>query len=192
MSQYDDLPLPPRAGTPSGPAARKPLGKLTQSARGGEIKKAKRILIIIGILNLIGGIALFALAETMADAAIQAELRAQPGVQLDPAVKDELLVANRFAGGFVIGIGALFIFFGLIVQKFPVPITVISLTLYLGLQALDALMDPKSIAQGIIIKVIIIVALVKAVQAAFAYQKEMNASSSQKPMSASYAGGDDL
>jgi hypothetical protein len=53
-----------------------------------------------------------------------------------------------------------------------VPATALGLILYVGAFAIFAAMDPASIAQGIIIKIIIIVGLVKALQSALAYQKE--------------------
>jgi predicted RND superfamily exporter protein len=53
-----------------------------------------------------------------------------------------------------------------------VPITIISLVLYLGATAIFAYLAPETIAAGIIIKVIIIIGLAKAIQAAIAYEND--------------------
>ena len=58
------------------------------------------------------------------------------------------------------------------VTQYPVPCTITGLVLYLGANAAFGLMDPTSLARGLIVKIVIIVALFKAVQAAIAYQKE--------------------
>ena len=70
-------------------------------------------------------------------------------------------------------LGLLFVVFGLIIKKFPVPITIISLVLYVLATAAFALLSPMTLAQGIIMKVIIIFALVRAIKAAYAYQAHM-------------------
>ena len=61
---------------------------------------------------------------------------------------------------------------GVYVKKFPVPATITGLVLYLGANAVFGLMDPTTLARGLIIKIFIIIGLFKAVQAAIAYQRE--------------------
>jgi hypothetical protein len=53
--------------------------------------------------------------------------------------------------------------------------TVTALTLYLGGNAVFGVLNPASLGAGWIMKIFIVIALFKAVQAAFAYQKEMAA-----------------
>jgi hypothetical protein len=84
-------------------------------------------------------------------------------------------VAMAIQGSFLV-VGIVFIICGVLVYRFPVACTVSSLVLYILAALATAALDPSTLAQGIVIKVIIIVALFKAVQAAFAYQKEMQAS----------------
>jgi len=67
-------------------------------------------------------------------------------------------------------LGVLFVVFGLIIHRFPVFITVTSLVLYILATAAFALLVPASLAAGLIIKIIIIVALFRAIGAARAYQ----------------------
>lgn len=172
MNDYnDDLPPLPRAGGPV--SGRKPLGKLTQSARGAELGKARRILLVVGVLTVLANIAGYLLAESLADTAIKVELAKQPGAMVDPAFREAVITATKVASVLVGLLGGLFVVFGLIVQKFPVPITVASLVLYIGQVAVLAVLAPASLLNaGIFVKVIIVVALVKAVQAAIAMQRD--------------------
>ncbi len=147
----------------------KPLGSLAQSARGKEISRAKGILIVIGILTMIlNGFLFFNLGNE-----IQQEI--QKG-NVDPAQLDQFRQSATVAGYLLYGgpalLGLVFFVFGLIVKKYPIPITITSLVLYVGSAILFAVLNPLSIAQGIIIKVIIVVALAKAIKAAYAYENE--------------------
>jgi hypothetical protein len=69
-------------------------------------------------------------------------------------------------------LGMLFFIFGLFVQKYPIPITITSLVLYVLATLIFALINPLTITGGIIFKVIIVFALVRAIKAAFAYDSE--------------------
>ena len=60
-------------------------------------------------------------------------------------------------------------------KAYPVPITVTAFVLYVGSAVVMALLDPEQIGRGLIMKVIIVFALVKAIQAAVAYQRESSA-----------------
>lgn len=62
--------------------------------------------------------------------------------------------------------------FGIIIKRFPVPVTITSLVLYIGAIAVSGLYDPATLAQGVIIKIIVIIALAKAIQTAIAYEKD--------------------
>jgi hypothetical protein len=66
-----------------------------------------------------------------------------------------------------------FIACGLLVQRHPVPVTITALALYLGSMAIFGLVNPASLASGLIIKIFIVIGLFKAVQAAIAYQKDL-------------------
>ncbi len=61
------------------------------------------------------------------------------------------------------------------IKQYPVPISITSLVLYLGATVVMGVLNWQTLLQGIIIKVIVIVVLVKAVQAAIAYQKALDA-----------------
>lgn len=99
--------------------------------------------------------------------------------QVDPAQLEEFKVGARMMGYLIYGgaalLGLLFFIFGLMVRKYPVPITITSLVLYIISALLFALLNPMSIVSGIIIKIIIIVALFRAIKAAYAYEAETKA-----------------
>jgi hypothetical protein len=97
----------------------------------------------------------------------------QNGQALDQA---QLAIATSVAlaiQGMFAFLGIVFIVCGLLVKRFPVPCTLIPLVLYVLSALATAAFDPTTLARGLIVKIVIVVALFKAVQAAFAYQKEM-------------------
>ena len=66
-------------------------------------------------------------------------------------------------------------------KKYPVPITVTSLILYIGAAIVFGVIDPSTLARGIIVKIIIVVCLAKSIQAAVAYQREQENTAMQPP-----------
>jgi hypothetical protein len=65
----------------------------------------------------------------------------------------------------------LFIVFGIVIYSQPTIICISALVLYLGCNAVSFMLDPASIAKGIVIKGFIIYGLIRAVRAALAYQQ---------------------
>jgi hypothetical protein len=143
------------------------LGSLAQKARGKQLGQARAILIVIGILTVI-----FNLIDLVALHSQVSQLPAQ-------ALNTGFVV---FAYGLdlsLIALGILFVVFGVIIYRFPVPVTVLSLVLYilgtLVTFGLIAAVNPAGLGAmgfGIIIRIAIIVGLVKAVQSALAYERE--------------------
>lgn len=149
------------------------LGSLTQSARTGQLKTARGILIAIGVLTVVvNGIFLF-----LAEEQVNTEVRKlqQQGLQVDMAAVQQAVLLTRIVNGSAAALGVVFIILGLIVYRAPVMATVTGLVLYVGATAAFGLMDPATLLSGVIIKIIIVVGLFKAVQAAFAYQREQRA-----------------
>jgi predicted RND superfamily exporter protein len=149
-----------------------------------SLNQARGTLIAIGVLTiLVNGFQLIGLRDAVnaeinkAIQAQQAKARAQ-GMQwvVDPAKLDEARDAGMRVAYLimysVIGLGVLFVIFGLVVKSYPVPITITSLVLYLGATAIFAYLSPETLMAGIFIKVIIIIGLAKAIQAAIAYESE--------------------
>jgi predicted RND superfamily exporter protein len=122
-----------------------------------------------------------AMSKKFVDEAIQERVNAlrQQGMIEDPQqveeVRASMLRITYLLSGVLIAIGVLFIIFGIAIYTKPVPITITSLVIYIGCMAIFGFLDPASLAQGIIVKIIIIAGLVKAVQAAIAYEKERSA-----------------
>lgn len=78
--------------------------------------------------------------------------------------REHAIRSTRLANGIAVLIGAAFITCAIYVYRYPVPATVISLVMYLGAAAVYGVLDPKTLASGWIVKIIIVVGLFKAVQ----------------------------
>jgi hypothetical protein len=151
-----------------------PLGNLAQAARGNELKQAQRILIVIGVLTMAAnGYFLYNLPNEIQQA-IQQNNVAPEGVE---QFRQTVTIFGYLVYGLPAFLGLLFVVFGLIIKQFPVPITVTSLVLYVLATVAFAILSPMTLAQGIIIKVIIIFALFRAIKAARAYQAHKQQSS---------------
>jgi hypothetical protein len=143
------------------------LGSLAQSARQSSLKQARVILILVGVLTLAVNLVLFLNIENE----VQDLRRQHPGIVIP---QDAIQTARLIYGG-TAALGGVFIVLGIAVYAAPVVCTVIGLVLYLGGFAVFAVLDPENIHRGIIIKILIIVGLIKAVQAAAAYEREAKA-----------------
>lgn len=142
------------------------LGSLAQSTREADLGQTKGVLLTIGILTLLVNGFMFSNARNEV-----------AGVGLGPADFDRVLTLVRIIYGVGLSLGVYFVFAGFFVKKYPVPLTILSLILYVGATAGFGMLDPSSIMQGFIIKIVIIVALGKSVQTAWAYQKERDGES---------------
>ena len=137
------------------------LGSLAQSTRQADLGQTRGILLFIGIATLLlNGFMFLNARKEVTD------------VGVGPADFDRVLNIVRVIYGAGILLGAFFVTAGILVKKYPVPMTVMSLILYVGSAAGFGMLDPSSLAKGAIIKVIIVVALAKSVQTAWAYQRE--------------------
>src|SRR5262245_22290715 len=154
------------------------LGSLAQSARRTSLKQARAILIVVGVLNLLVSIFFFLNVRNEAKEAIEAEKRKLgPGMVVDQEKAreaEELVVRiGRAIYGGTILLSIIFIALGIAVYRAPVACTVTGLVLYLAGNAVFAVLDPMNLLRGVLIKIIIVVAMVKAVQAALAYEREV-------------------
>jgi hypothetical protein len=155
------------------------LGSLAQAARGKQLNQARGILIAIGILTIVLNAIFLALARDQVEKEAEAEIAKQGGrgrVVINEAqfkqAKEEAVQFVIIANSVAIFLGVLFVIFGLIVKTFPVPVTVLSLVIYIGAVLVFGVLDPRTLGAGIIWKIIIVVALVKAIQTALAYERE--------------------
>jgi hypothetical protein len=147
------------------------IGSLAQSARLKHLNSARWTLIVIGVLTvLLNGYLLISARDHLVG-----ELRKQ-NINMANVNREEfehVLMRLRFVDGVAITIGAIFIVLGLLVKVYPVPITITALALYVVATLGFGVLAPETLAQGLIIKIIVILALVKAIQAAFAYQRDL-------------------
>jgi hypothetical protein len=166
-SSYTDQPAPeyPKPDREDPERAEMPkLGSLTQAARGKQLNVARNILLAIGILTL----------PDQMHKSIQQEV-ANSGGQVDPAAvmkaEQELLLTNYALQGGFLALGVLFIIFGLLVKRFPVPITIAALVCYVGAHLVALALNPAAAGAEMIVKIAIVLALVGAIQSAFAYER---------------------
>jgi hypothetical protein len=145
------------------------LGSLAQSARVKHLNTARWVLISIGILTiLLNGFLLATMRQTT-----MAEIRKKNMVIVDQDQFEQGLMTARLIMAVPIALGLVFVVLGLLVKTYPVPITITALVLYVAATLAFGMLEPQTLAQGFIVKIIIVVALVKAVQAALAYQREL-------------------
>lgn len=178
ISDVVSRPMPPPMPSLSTATSIPKLGGLAQSARTKEIRNARSILLVIGVLTLLLNGFLFSQAPNEVQVEIDKQIKELPAGQVaDPeevaALKDEWVRATRviYGGGVAFGLG--FIILGVLAPKHPVPCTIGGLVLYIGGYAIFGYLNPPSLTQGILIKIIIVSALFKAMQAAIAHQKEL-------------------
>jgi hypothetical protein len=131
------------------------LGSLVQTARDKHLKQARRVLLGAGIWIAASNLVLIFL--------------------LKDKVQENMWPTFIIAEGAVVSMGCLFVVFSFFVRSYPLVITITALVIFLGMMAVGAVIDPTTLFSGIIIKVIIIAALVKALQAGYAAQKEQAA-----------------
>jgi hypothetical protein len=162
------------------------LGNLAQSARKKHINEARGGLIVVGLIMVVFyGIGLASLRSTV-HSNIQAEVAKQPGMVFDQGklqeVEDGLVRSGTVESILFIGAGVVIFVLGLLTTKYPVPCTLLGLVIYIGITACYLInlfnsggADAVGLQiRGMIYRVIMIVALVKAVQSAIAYQREEN------------------
>jgi hypothetical protein len=160
------------------------LGNLAQSARKKHINEARGSLIVVGVLMiLINGFVVATLRSTI-HSNLQAALAKQPGMMIDQAtlqeVEDTLVRSGSVECFLFIGAGIAIFVLGLLTTKYPVPCTLLGLIIYVAITAIFLINllnsgGPELVGvqiKGMIWRIIMIVALIKAVQAAIAYQRE--------------------
>ncbi len=151
-----------------------PLGSLAQAARGNELKQAQRILVVIGVLTIaVNGFFLFNLPNEIQQAIQQNQIAPADVAQFHQAAT----VSGYLLYGLPALLGLLFVVFGLIIKQFPVPITITSLVLYLLAMAAFGLLEPATLARGIVVKIIIVFALFRAITAARHFQAHVQQAS---------------
>ena len=165
------------------------LGSLTQAARSKQLNFGPIDSFCHWNLDDFGLRRFIFLTKSQVETMVSEQIgKLPPGAVADPVKVQELehrlLVINYVIRGIGLLLGGVFVILGLIVKQFPVPITIIGLVLYIGSFILfaviygllgDAGSFTESLTTGIPVKIIIIISLAKAIQAALAYERERNA-----------------
>jgi hypothetical protein len=175
MSSIPDPALNPQPA--SLPSLAGGTGSLAQSARLKQLNVARGIMYAVGILTIVINLGQMAMIDSLVNDAIDKQVAevTRQGRVVDPIKVGEVKASAKCVTQLVaiglIGIGILYLVFGAIIKKYPVPVTIAGLVIYVGTAVIFAILSPETLAQGLIIKAIVVVALVKALQAALAYQK---------------------
>jgi hypothetical protein len=147
------------------------LGSLAQSARSKQLKNARAIMFVVAVL--------LGLALIFEWVVFENELK-KVGALADREKVDQAYGIMYIATGIYVGLIVMYIIFGLLVDKYPTPITITGLVVYIALNLVAAALAPETIVQGIIVKVIVIVCLSKAIKAAIAYENERKRAERQR------------
>lgn len=168
---------PPPAPGPYQPAVG---ARYVDDHRQGKVAKASKMLLVLSVLFVIGGTIFGFMNKSEADKA-----RAQIA-QLDPSqtlvvegktyTLPELLkeIDREVMMVFAINYFLAVVMFGLFLwsRKAALPAMVTGLCVYIAVIALSAAIEPKSLMQGVLIKIIAIVVLVSGIKAALQERDE--------------------
>ncbi len=153
------------------------LGSLAQSIRLKELKTARNILVIVGLLWGAFGLFFFFNTHNEVEQLVRQQvqdLHARGMAEIPASVEQfrhrVTLFCQMIYGGQVV-LGAVLIVLGALVRRHPVPTTVLGLVLYVGYVAIFGLLNPASLLSGLLFKIIVVVALAKSIQSAVAYQR---------------------
>jgi hypothetical protein len=148
---------------------------LAQAARGKHLNTARNVLIAIGVLTILFNVFFLFQVPSQVRMELNQELARQriAGNAADRPQAEQLMLMVSYAvhGGTIL-LGVVFIVCGLLVKRFPVVVTILSLVLYVASVAVFGVLNPATIPMGLVFKIIVVICLVKAVQSAFAYQRE--------------------
>jgi hypothetical protein len=166
------------------------LGSLAQKARGQQLKTARTILFVLGGLAIVwNGIDLAMLPSAVKEG-IRKEIAKQQQFgrvivdqkEVDRVEKMAIMTGSVLDGMFIL-MGVIFVVLGFIVYRFPVPVTISALVLYIlatvVMVAVLLLTMPDALpamGAGLVVRIVYIVVLARAIQAAVAYEKEQRAS----------------
>ncbi len=159
------------------------LGSLSQKVRKDSLRSARITMFAVGVLTIGANLFFGLYAAQMVDKEIEGMRKT--GVVIDEAelkpLRETAIRATQLSSFVFVGLGAIFIALGCFVYKAPVACTVTALVLYLGgwmatvaisVAGEDGADVAKALMSGVIVKIFIILCLVRAIQAAVAYQKE--------------------
>jgi uncharacterized membrane protein YwzB len=147
------------------------LSPAKQALRTKELKSARIILIVVGVIQLLFAVYALYNIRSEFDKAVAAEVRSQgPGYVVDPELADAAFEENKAtmyaANSVPLALGLVFLILSVFVYRYPVGVTLTGLILFILAHVGDAIVDPSQLFKGIILKVIFISILWKAYQSA--------------------------
>ena len=143
-----------------------------------HIKSARQAIVALAVLFVLGGVVMFVMAQSTAEKALHnldgldADMvfpQAIDGVtykvgelrEMIEAEPYQILVLNLFLAAVMAGLWVW-------AKRAVLPAVVTALAVYVAVQVGNVVMDPKTIVQGIFVKVIAIIVLVRGVRSALA------------------------
>ena len=140
------------------------LGSLTQSARSKEIKNARNIMFAVAVVLVINLIIEWVTAED--------QLKQVAGLVNREQFNRIMFIVTAV----YLGLIAMYATFGFLTKRYPVPITITAMVVFIAIQLLLAVVEPTNLLKGLIFKVLVIVGLAKAIQSAIAFENERKSS----------------
>jgi hypothetical protein len=156
----------------------------TVQANKGKARSGRTVILVVAILALLGGIVFYFLGSSNVEteitkvenqiaaftpeqrAAFDANIQSQSGMSWEEAkASDRGAVRLQLATN----VGLSLLYFGLWIwaKKNTLGAAMVALSVYVTVVVGSAIFDPKTIAQGIIMKIIIVSALVSAISSEF-------------------------
>ncbi|HEY4310009.1 MAG TPA: hypothetical protein VGN12_11200 [Pirellulales bacterium] len=134
-----------------------------------SLQEPRALMFVIGILTVaING---FGMARLRNDVEAVIEQHEAEGHDVDSAKLERSIRSIQLINGGFVALGIVFIALGLAINSYPVPTTLLALVLFLGGIAISAIVDPTTIAQGGLFKIIATVGLAEAIRSAVSYRR---------------------
>ena len=134
-----------------------------------SVSEARGLLLIIGALTIVVNAFQFSMLRSNVEDEIR-KVRDR-GAVVDDSKVDAQIRSNQLLLGGLVALGLVFVGLGLAVEKYPVPITVTAFSLYMGVTAALALLDPITLLDGMLFKIICILGLAEAIRSAVAFHR---------------------
>ena len=169
-------PSQPVGAPESRPSGRKPLGNLAEAQHKKLLRNAKIAIGFVGILTLGANYFVLTLIEKNS-AALETQItnsRNNPNFVVDEKLvttaRNEISDAKTQTIAFM-ALGGIFIGCLFFINQHPVPVTMTAFILYIVGSAIGIGLNPENAGKGLFIKIIIIAALYKGMQAGQSLQK---------------------
>jgi hypothetical protein len=124
----------------------------------GELDRQRRkafgILLAVAILQAIGGVIILAAGRAV-------------------GVGTENVVVNPLVYGIVFGLAFVFLVLSLWARKSPLPASIVGLVVFCTVHLLDAVANPLTLLNGILVKIIIVVLLIQAIMAGVRHREAL-------------------